>query len=292
MDGLAAKILIGSLFIIMMGMGLSLTIEDFKRVLKFPLAVFVGFLNQIILLPIIAYVLIIVLKVDTTIAMGLMIMSACPGGPTSNLVTFLAKGDVALSVTLTAINSLVTIVTIPLIVNFAISEFIHSSNEIAAPVVEIAGSLFVIIAIPLVIGMVIKSKKPELAHKLDKPVRIFSTLILVLIILGICAKEKENIVGFFMNSWEIVLAMNVSTMLVGFIIAKLAKLDFKQSLCICIESGNQNGTLAIAIVSILSANILSVTPEYAIPAAVYSLLMYVTALVPIYIGNRRNVAKN
>ncbi len=282
MDGLATKILAGSLFIIMMGMGLSLTIDDFKRVLKFPLAVFVGFLNQIILLPIIAYVLVGIFKVDYTIAMGLMIMSACPGGPTSNLVTNLAKGDVALSVTLTAVNSLVTIVTIPLIVNFALENFANSNETISAPVGQIAGSLFVIIAIPLAIGMAIKSKKPELAEKLDKPVRIFSTLILVLIIVGICLKEKENIEEYFKNSWAIVLSLNVVTMLIGFIIAKITKLDFKQALCICIESGNQNGTLAITIaVSILAQ------PAFAIPAAVYSLLMYATAIVPIYIGNQK-----
>lgn len=262
-------------------MGLSLTTDDFKRVLKFPLAVFVGFLNQIILLPIIAYVLISLFKVDPTIAMGVMILSACPGGPTSNLVTFLAKGDVALSVTLTAINSLITIITIPLIVNFGLSQFTGIENQIQAPIVQIAASLFVIIAIPLAIGMSLKKYKPTLALKMDKPVRIFSTVILIVIIVGICLKEKEHLAEHFSNSWQIVLSLNVLTMLIGFTIAKIAKLDLKQAICICVESGNQNGTLAITIaVGVLAQ------PAFSFPAAIYSLLMYVTALVPITLGNK------
>lgn len=264
-------------------MGLSLTTDDFKRVLKFPLAVFVGFLNQIILLPIIAYLLISLFNVDPTIAMGVMILSACPGGPTSNLVTFLAKGDVALSVTLTAINSLLTIVTIPLIVNFGLGQFTSIESQIQAPIIQIAASLFVIIAIPLAIGMSLKKYKPTLALKMDKPVRIFSTVILIVIIVGICLKEKDHLLEHFSNSWQIVLSLNVLTMLIGFIIAKIAKLNLKQAICICVESGNQNGTLAITIaVGILAQ------PAFSFPAAIYSLLMYVTALVPITLGNKYN----
>ena len=123
MDNSATIALALSLFIIMIGMGLSLTIDDFRRILKYPLAIFVGFLNQIILLPLLAYLLIVLLSVEAEIAIGLMILSACPGGPTSNLLTHLAKGDTALSVSLTAVNSLVTIISIPLIVNFALAVF-------------------------------------------------------------------------------------------------------------------------------------------------------------------------
>jgi bile acid:Na+ symporter, BASS family len=283
MDKISTLILALSLFIIMIGMGLSLTTDDFKRVLKFPLAVFVGFLNQIILLPIIAYLLISLFNVDPTIAMGVMILSACPGGPTSNLVTFLAKGDVALSVTLTAINSLLTIVTIPLIVNFGLGQFTSIESQIQAPIIQIAASLFVIIAIPLAIGMSLKKYKPILALKMDKPVRIFSTVILIVIIVGICLKEKEHLLEHFSNSWQIVLSLNVLTMLIGFIIAKIAKLNLKQAICICVESGNQNGTLAITIaVGILAQ------PAFSFPAAIYSLLMYVTALLPITLGNKYN----
>lgn len=282
MDTTATIVLVIALFIIMTGMGLSLTVDDFKRVLKYPLAVFIGFLNQIILLPIIGYVLIVLFNVDANIAMGVLILAACPGGPTSNLVTLLAKGDTALSVTLTAINSLITIITIPLIVNFGLLNFASTNSQIDAPILNIAGSLVVVIAVPLGIGMLVKRYSSSFAKKMDKPVRIASALVLLLVIVGLMIKEKANLVSYFESALLIALSLNITTMLVGFLAAKIAKLDFKQSLTICIESGNQNGTLAIhvAVVSLAS-------PQFAIVAAVYSLIMYATALIPVSIGNRR-----
>lgn len=267
----------------MMGMGLSLTLNDFKRVLKYPKAVFIGFLNQIILLPFIAYVIVAILKVDANIAMGAIILAACPGGATSNLVTHLAKGDTALSVTLTAVNSIITIITIPLIVNFGLSEYIlDTSSQIDAPIGKIAGSLMIVVAIPLTIGMLIKKYSNTLALKMDKPVRIASALLLVLVIVGIMIKERSSIVSYFESALIIALTLNIVTMLIGYFIAKTGKLDFRQSLTIAIESGNQNGTLAIHVAVISLA-----MPEFAIVAAVYSLIMYPTALVPIIIGNYR-----
>lgn len=282
MDSTSTFILVIALFIIMIGMGLSLTVNDFKRVLKFPLAVFIGFLNQIILLPIIGYALIVLFGVDPNVAMGLMILAACPGGPTSNLVTHLAKGDTALSVTLTAINSLITIITIPLIVNFGLVEFISENSAIEAPIGKIAGSLVVVIAVPLAIGMGVKRYSNSFALKMDKPVRIASAVVLALVIIGILIKEKDSLAYYFEKALIITLCLNITTMLVGFFTARLSKLNFKQSLSICIESGNQNGTLAIhvAVVSLAS-------PEFAIVAAVYSLIMYPTAIIPILIGNKK-----
>lgn len=282
MDSTATAILAISLIIIMTGMGLSLTLDDFRRVLKFPKAVFLGFLNQIILLPIIGYLLISVFDVDAYISIGIMILSACPGGPTSNLVTNLAKGDVALSVTLTAINSLVTIVTIPLIVNFSLHQFADETMVISAPIGKIAGSLIAIIALPLAIGMTINKYNKTLAAKLDKPVKIASAVILAVIIIGLAVKEKEKLVEYVQQSWMIVLALNVTTMLVGFITAKIAKLNFKQALTICLESGNQNGTLAIHVAIASLA-----TPQFAIVGAIYSLMMYFTAAIPILIGIKK-----
>ena len=267
----------------MTGMGLSLTVDDFRRVLKFPKAVFIGFLNQIILLPIIAYLLIGVFNVNASLAIGIMILSACPGGPTSNLLTNLAKGDTALSVTLTAINSLVTIITIPLIVNFSLHEFASESMEINAPVGKIAGSLVAIIAVPLAIGMTLNKYKSSLAAKLDKPVKIASVVVLVVIIVGLAIKERAQLVEYVRDSWMIVLALNVTTMVVGFITAKLAKLSFKQALTICLESGNQNGTLAIHVAVASLAR-----PDFAIAGAIYSLMMYFTASIPIMIGSKKN----
>lgn len=282
MDNSATLILGIALMIIMVGMGLSLTIADFKRVLKYPKAVFIGFLNQIILLPIIGYTLCQVMGVAPEIAVGIMILAACPGGPTSNMVTLLAKADVALSVSMTAVNSIVTLITIPLIVNFAVGDFFGAESAISAPVGTIAKSLVVVIAVPLAIGMLIRRFNPALADKMDKPVRIASASVLILVIVGLVIKERANFVDYFERSMWIVIALNVTTMLVGFIIAKIAKLNFKQALTICIESGNQNGTLAIHVAVVSLAR-----PDFAIAAAVYSLLMYVTASVPVFIGNRR-----
>ena len=280
MDSGSKIFLIVSLFIIMMGMGLSLTKADFKRVLQYPKAVFLGFLNQIVLLPLIAFGLIQLFDVSNEIAIGVMILSACPGGPTSNLVTHLAKGDTALSVTLTAVNSIVTILTIPIIVNFALGEF-SSGEEVASPVGAIVGSLIVIIAIPLIIGMAIKNKKPQVAKKMDKPVRIASTAIIVLVIVGIVIKERAQLVERISESFAIVITLNVLTMLVGFLTAKMVKLKFKEALTICLESGNQNGTLAIQVSSLINITL-------GFPAAVYSLFMYFTAAVPIIIGIKKD----
>jgi len=281
MDNSATIALALSLFIIMIGMGLSLTIDDFRRILKYPLAIFVGFLNQIILLPLLAYLLIVLLSVEAEIAIGLMILAACPGGPTSNLLTHLAKGDTALSVSLTAVNSLVTIISIPLIVNFALAVFATDDMFISAPVGKIIGSLIAIIAVPLTIGMLFKHYKPYFADKMDKPVRIASGAVLVLVIVGLVLKEKDNLIPYLERSWVVVLSLNVLTMLVGFASGKIFKLNFKQAISISIESGNQNGTLAIAIAVSLLAR-----PDFAIAAAVYSLLMFITAIVPVYIGNK------
>lgn len=282
MDSSATLILVLALFIIMMGMGLSLTIEDFRRVLKYPKAVFLGFLNQIILLPVIAFTLIQLMGVAPEIAVGIMILAACPGGPTSNMVTLLAKGDTALSVSLTAVNSIVTLFSIPLIVNFAVTYFMGDSTTVSAPIGTIAGSLVVVIAIPLTVGMLIKRYKSTFADKMERPVRIASGLVLVLVIVGLVIKERANFVDYFERSMWIVIALNITTMVVGFIIAKIFKLNFKQALTICIESGNQNGTLAIHVAVVSLAR-----PDFAIAAAVYSLLMYVTATVPVFWGNKR-----
>ena len=280
MDSGSKIFLIVSLFIIMMGMGLSLTTADFKRVLRFPKAVFVGFLNQIILLPLIAYGLTQFFDVANEIAIGVLILSACPGGPTSNLVTHLAKGDTALSVTLTAVNSIVTIITIPIIVNFALGEFTTTGDEIVSPMKDIILALLVIIAIPLAIGMAIKNKKPDVATRMDKPVRIASTVIIILVIVGIVIKERAQLVERVSESFAIVFTLNVATMVVGYLTARIAKLNFKQALAICLESGNQNGTLAIQISSLINIT-------FGFPAAVYSLFMYFTASIPIMIGIKK-----
>jgi len=258
-----------SLIIIMFGMGLSLVEGDFIRILQNPKAIIIGLLNQIILLPIIAYVLISLLEVDTGIAIGIMILAACPGGPTSNLITHLAKGDTGLSVSLTAANSVITIFTIPFVVDFALTHFLDASEMIQIDKLKTIIQIFVIVIIPVSIGMALKASKPAFADKMSKPVKIASAVVLFLVIIGLVLKKKENLIPYLKQAGLIALALNIATMLIGFITAKLAKLNLAQSLTISIESGIQNGTMAIAIASGILMN-----ENYAIAPAIYSLIMF------------------
>ncbi len=282
MDSTATLILAISLIVIMIGMGLSLTLADFRRVLQMPKAVFLGFLNQIILLPLIAFGLCYALDADPVIAIGIMILASCPGGATSNLLTLLAKGDTALSVTLTAVNSLITIVTIPIIVTFSLDAFLGENTEVSAPIGEMITQLLVIIVIPLSMGMLIRRFKPQIAARLDKPVRIASGALIILVIVGLVIKERAHLVEYFQMALLIALSLNIATMLVGYLTSRLANLNFRQAMTISIESGTQNGTLAISLAVVTLAR-----PDFAIAAAVYSLIMYVTALVPLYFGNKQ-----
>lgn len=272
-------ILAVALIIIMFGMGLSLTIQDFTRLFQRPKAIVVGLLNQIILLPIIAYVLVSVLKVDTDIAIGVMILAACPGGPTSNLITHLAKGDTSLSVSLTAANSLITIFTIPFVIDFALKQFLNANEMIQIDKLQTVMQIFVVVIIPVTVGMAIKRSKPEFADNMSKPVKIASAAVLFLVIIALVLKKKEDIIPYLQQAGLATLALNIITMSIGFATAKIAKLNLAQSLTISIESGIQNGTMAIAIASGILLN-----ENYAIAPAVYSLIMFLTSGIVIGIG--------
>ncbi|MBL4593157.1 MAG: bile acid:sodium symporter family protein, partial [Flavobacteriales bacterium] len=238
-----------SLIIIMFGMGLSLVKDDFIRIFQNPKAIIIGLLNQIILLPIIAFLLISVFDVGTDIAIGIMILAACPGGPTSNLITHLAKGDTGLSVSLTAANSLITIFTIPFVIDFSLTQFLDSSEMIQIDKLKTVTQIFVVVIIPITIGMTLKHVKPTFADKMNKPVKIASAIVLFLVIIGLVLKKKEDLIPYLKQAGLIALALNVATMIIGFATAKIAKLNLAQSLTISIESGIQNGTMAIAIAS-------------------------------------------
>jgi len=276
---LGTIILAISLIIIMFGMGLSLLKDDFIRILQNPTAVIIGLLSQIILLPIIAYVLISLLGADTDIAIGIMILAACPGGPTSNLITHLAKGDTGLSVSLTAANSLITIFTIPFVVDFALTQFLDASEMIQIDKLKTIIQIFVIVIIPVSIGMALKASKPTFADKMSRPVKIASAVVLFLVIIGLILKKKENLIPYLKQAGLIALALNLATMLIGFVAAKLAKLNLAQSITISIESSIQNGTMAIAIASGILMN-----ENYAIAPAVYSLIMFFSGGIIIAYG--------
>jgi len=282
MDSTAALILGLSLIIIMFGMGLSLVIDDFKKVLLYPKAIFIGLVNQLVLLPLIGFALISMFSVPIEIAIGVIILAACPGGPTSNLITHLAKGDTALSVSLTAVSSLITVFTIPLVVNFGINHFTaQTGEEFHLDVIKTITQIFIIVVIPVFAGMAIRSKKEKFALKMARPVRIASAIVLALVIAGIFIKERENVIPYFRQAGIIVLLLNLSTMILGYFSALIFKLNRKQSLSISIESGIQNGTLAITIATVLLSN-----ATFAIAPAVYSLIMFFTGGIIIFIGLR------
>ena len=285
MDQTSALILAGALFIIMLGMGLSLIPDDFRNIFVHPKAVLLGLANQLIVLPLIGFGLISVLDLPPEIAVGLMILAACPGGPTSNLISHLAKGDLALSVSLTAASSLITIITIPFLINFSLEMILSEGEMIQLNVPETIVKILAIIVIPTGIGMALRHYRTAFADRMARPVRIASGVVLTLVILGIILKEKDNFISYFEQAGIAALLLNVIGMFIGFYSAKWLGVGVRQATSISIESGIQNGTLAIAIAATMLNN-----EAYAITPAVYSLIMFATGGVVIYWGIRRSIS--
>ncbi len=270
-----------ALAVIMLGMGLSLTIQDFKRITIAPKPVIIGLINQLILLPLVTFVLILVFGIKTELAVGFMILAACPGGATSNLISHLAKGDTALSITLTAISSIVTVISIPFIVNFAIVRFMPNGEALQLNVFGTVIAVVIITIIPVSIGMLIHKVAPGFSRLMERPVKILSAIFLFLIILAAILKEKENILGFFQQAGPVALVLNIVTLALGYFASRLFSLPKDQSRTISIESGIQNGTLGITIAATLIGN-----SAMTIPSVIYSLIMFGTVLLLIYWGNK------
>jgi len=277
MTSIAGIVLAISLMIIMFGMGLSLMFSDFKRVLIFPKAVFVGLVSQIIILPLIGFLIATSLNLSPTIAIGVMLLAACPGGATSNLLTHLAKGDLALSITLTAISSLLSIITIPFIVQFALTYFGDQTQLVSIDALTMVKQLFVIILIPVGIGMWIKAKYSKFAKKMEKPVKNASTFIFILVIIGVIFSMRDVFMEYLSEAGLPSILLNVTTMSIGFLLAMLFKLTKPQAISISIETGIQNGTLAITLATIALNN-----AEYAIVPVVYGLLMFLSGAIIIF----------
>jgi BASS family bile acid:Na+ symporter len=270
-----------ALAIVMLGMGLSLVPEDFRRITRYPKAVAVGTVCQILLLPLIGALIALVVPMQPELAVGLIVLAVCPGGPSSNLVTYLAKGDVALSVTLTAVSSMITVVTIPLFTNLALQHFLGERAAIALPIGSTMLQIFLITLLPTAIGMAIRHQFPGLARRLEKPMSRLAVGLLALIIMLLLVREGRKLPGFLVQVGIGVVLLNVLAMLAGFLAGKLFRLPLAQQICVAIEVGIQNGTLAIAITAGLLNN-----PDMAVPAAIYSLLMYVTGFGAILYGRQ------
>jgi bile acid:Na+ symporter, BASS family len=270
-----------ALAMIMLGMGLSLVPEDFKRITRYPKAVAVGTVCQILLLPLIGALIAKVVPMQPELAVGLIVLAVCPGGPSSNLVTYLAKGDVALSVTLTAISSIITVFTIPLFTNLALQHFLGKSAAIALPIGSTMLQIFLITLLPTAIGMAIRYQFPNIARRLEKPMSRLATGLLALIIVLLLVREGSKLPGFLAQVGISVVLLNLLATTAGFLAGKLFRLPLTQQICIAIEVGIQNGTLAIAITAGLLNN-----SDMAVPAAIYSLLMYVTGCGAILYGRQ------
>lgn len=269
----------------MLGMGLSLTIDDFKRIFKYPKAASIGLFNQLILLPIVAYILIILFDVSPIFAVGVMLLAACPGGTTSNLISHVSKGDTALSITLTAICSLVAVISIPLITQFALDNFLESSTRVILPFGQTVLQIFAITILPVSIGMLVRSKKDSFALRMDKPVRVASIVIFLAILVSIIANDWDTVTTYFPQLGVITLALNVVTMAIGYFASTVGGLNLREKITVTIESGVQNGTLAIVI-----ANTILMNGDYALPAAIYSLMMFVTGGFMMFYFGRREAA--
>lgn len=257
--------------IIMIGLGLSLTIDDFKRVVVYPKAVIIGLVCQMLILPAVCFLIAIGFNLSADLAVGLMLLSAAPGGATANLYSHLAKGDVALNVSLTAVNSVLALFTLPFIVNFAIAYFMRTDQVVPMQFKKVI-EVCMIVLVPVAIGMLVRSKSPALALKLDKPVKIASVIFLALIIILAVVKEKEHIVQYFQEVGLAALVFNLLSMGIGYFVPQLFKLGKKQAIAIGMEIGIHNGTLAIYIaLSVIGNSAMS------IPPAIYSLIMFFTA---------------
>ena len=261
-----------SLAIIMFGMGLTLSIVDFGRLFTYPKAVFVGLLNQLIFLPLIGLLIIFLFDLNPSMAIGIMILSLCPGGPTSNLITQVARGNIGLSVTLTALASLITVFTIPIILSKAIAYFTgDTAVVIELPILETMLQILLITVIPISIGMLIRKRNEGFSLRMERPMRIASTVLFIIIFLLVMIANKEVLTQAMKEVGLATLLLNLSTMGLGYITSNFFGITGKSQISITIESGIQNGTLAFVIATTILNNI-----EMGLPTGAYSIWMFIT----------------
>ena len=267
------------LALIMLGLGLGLKIEDFTRVLKTPKDFFVGFFSQLIILPLVAYLLIIILKTPPEIAIGVMIIAAAPGGVTSNILTKFANGDVALSITLTAVISLISIITVPLIIFTSADLFGITNISQNISMTGIALKMFLVVTVPVILGMIIRKFAENFVNS---KIQIFEKLNIILFVIFFIAafyEERESFIDFLMQAGFITFILNITMMIVAYYLGKTFASGVKQQKCIALECGLQNGTLAIFV----STQIFGTDIVYITPTAAYALIMYITGFIFVFL---------
>ena len=267
------------LALIMLGLGLGLKIDDFTRILKTPKDFFVGFFSQLIILPLVAYLLIIILKVPPEIAIGVMIIAAAPGGVTSNILTKFANGDVALSISLTAVISLISIITVPLII-FTSADLLGITNiSQNISMTGIALKMFLVVTVPVILGMIIRKFAENFVNS---KIQIFEKLNIILFVIFFIAafyEERESFIDFLMQAGFITFILNITMMIVAYYLGKTFASGIKQQKCIALECGLQNGTLAIFV----STQIFGTDFVYITPTAAYALIMYITGFIFVFL---------
>ena len=272
-----------ALALIMLGLGLGLTIKDFKRVLTTPKDFLVGIICQLILLPIIAYLIILVLRLPTEIALGLMIIASAPGGVTSNVLTKFANGDVALSISLTAVGSLISIISVPFIV-FTSADLLNvteMSKEIT--MTGIAIKMALVVTVPVIFGMIIRSFADNFISSNLKMINKITGLLFIIVFIAVWVEERDNIFSYLAQAGTAVLALNIIMMILAFYIAKFFASGIPQKKCISLECGLQNGTLAVFVATQIFDNV-----AYVVPTAAYALIMYITGFIFIYLLRDKN----
>ncbi len=269
-----------ALAIIMFGLGLGLTVGDFRRIAQHPKAAVVALACQLVLLPLVCFGLVVLLDLPPLLGIGMMLLAASPGGTTANLFSHLFRGDVALNISLTAVNTVIAIGTLPLITNAAISYF-DQSDTVSMPLVEVV-KVFVLILVPVGIGMVVRARKPGVADRADKPVRIGSAVILAVLVLGILLDQRENVGDYLADVGLVAALFCAASLVAGYLIPKAAGVVEAQAIASSMEIGVHNGTLAIFV----AVEVLDNT-EISVPAAVYSLLMFpLAALWGAFVSRR------
>lgn len=272
-----------ALALIMLGLGLGLTGKDFLRVIQNPRDFFVGLICQLILLPVVAYILILIFNTSVELALGVMIIAAAPGGVTSNVLTKFAKGDVALSISLTAVISLVSIISVPFIIftSAGLIGITNISSEIT--MTGIALKMALVVTIPVLIGMIIRKFAENFVSSNISLIEKITSGLFAIVFLSIFIEERENIFSYLAQAGIIILVLNVSMMILAYYIAKTFASGLEQRKCIALEVGLQNGTLAVFVATSIFDDVI-----YLVPTAAYALLMYITGFIFIYILRKQN----
>ena len=271
-----------ALAFIMFSLGLGLTSKDFARVIQQPKDFMVGLLSQVIMLPVIGFILVLLFPVTPEIAVGVMIIAAAPGGVTSNILTSFGRGDVALSISLTAIISLISLITIPLIVGLSYTFFFDEAAQNDISIARIALSVFAIVTVPVIIGLGVRHFFKNFANRFDKTGKNISAGLFALVLLGAIFQERDNIILYYADTGLITLSLNLIMLALAWLIASTFGSGTQQKIAISIECGLQNGTLAIAVATLLFNG-----GPTLIPAATYSVTMFLTALIFIYIIRKK-----